>query len=279
MLPRPSLSILALTLLTLLTSLTHSHIVITYPGWRGDNLHTNGTVEESDGLVASYLGDQATPDQQIYPYGMQWSYPCGGMPTSRNRTLWPVQGGAVALQPGWFQGHATAFFYMNLGLGTTPPNMSHVMVPAFQIIGPTSQPYPGTNSPTSFKHPLALTNTIVHRLLLPPPSAPPHQHHGECRRQRHDPSDRDGRPRRRPLQLRRHHVREPGRRARGQLLQLLQLDRHRLRARLHDQRARQFGRATKYAIQCADGADGGGVGGLDVDVLREERGSGFVYRD
>lgn len=66
------------------------------------------------------------------------------MPTSTNRTLWPVQGGAVAIQPGWFQGHATAFFYINLGLGTIPPNMSHPMVPAFQIVGPTSQPYPGT---------------------------------------------------------------------------------------------------------------------------------------
>lgn len=66
------------------------------------------------------------------------------MPTTTNRTLWPVQGGAIAIQPGWFAGHATAFFYINMGYGTIPPNMSHVMVPAFQIIGPTSQPYPGT---------------------------------------------------------------------------------------------------------------------------------------
>lgn len=66
------------------------------------------------------------------------------MPTSTNRTLWPVKGGAVALQPGWFQGHATAFFYMNMGFGTVPDNMSNVMVPAFQIVGPTKQPYPGS---------------------------------------------------------------------------------------------------------------------------------------
>jgi len=75
---------------------------------------------------------------------MQWMYPCGGMPTSTNRTKWPVSGGAIAIQPGWFQGHATAFIYMNLGLGTVPPNMSHVMVPPFQIVGPSAQPYPGT---------------------------------------------------------------------------------------------------------------------------------------
>ncbi|KAG9241848.1 hypothetical protein BJ878DRAFT_544825 [Calycina marina] len=104
-----------------------AHIVLTYPGWRGDNLITNDT----------------------FPYGMQWMYPCGGHPTTTNRTLWPVTGGAISLQPGWFQGHATAFFYMNLGYGTDgpgggPPNMSFPMVPVFQIVGPSKNPYPGT---------------------------------------------------------------------------------------------------------------------------------------
>ncbi|OXV11475.1 hypothetical protein Egran_00763 [Elaphomyces granulatus] len=66
------------------------------------------------------------------------------MPTSTNRTKWPTQGGAISLQPGWFQGHKTAFVYFNLGLGTVPPNMSHVMLPPFQIVGPTNNPYPGT---------------------------------------------------------------------------------------------------------------------------------------
>lgn len=80
---------------------------------------------------------------------MQWMYPCGGHPPTTNRTLWPITGGAIALQPGWFQGHATAFFYMNLGFGTDgpgggPPNMSFPMVPLFQIVGPTRDPYPGT---------------------------------------------------------------------------------------------------------------------------------------
>lgn len=66
------------------------------------------------------------------------------MPTSTNRTKWPVKGGAVAVQPGWFQGHSKAFIYINIGFGTIPPNMSHIMVPVFQIQGPTNKPYPGT---------------------------------------------------------------------------------------------------------------------------------------
>lgn len=66
------------------------------------------------------------------------------MPTSTNRTKWPVQGGAISIQPGWFQGHATAFFYFNLGLGAVPQNMSSPMLPPFQIIGPSANPYPGT---------------------------------------------------------------------------------------------------------------------------------------
>lgn len=53
------------------------------------------------------------------------------------------------MQPGWFQGHQTAFMYINLGFGTDgpdggPPNMSNPMVSPFQIIGPSANPYPGT---------------------------------------------------------------------------------------------------------------------------------------
>ncbi|KAI1007886.1 hypothetical protein K3495_g356 [Podosphaera aphanis] len=114
-------------IIALAASNARSHTVITYPGWRGDNLITNST----------------------FPYGMQWMYPCGGMPTTPNRTNWPLTGGAIAIQPGWFQGHATAFFYINLGYGTNgpdggPPNMSFPMVPVFQIVGPSNSPYPGT---------------------------------------------------------------------------------------------------------------------------------------
>lgn len=67
----------------------------------------------------------------------------GGMPISTNRTLWPVTGGAVGIQPGWFPGHATAFFYINLGEGTIPLNYSLPMVPVFQITGPSNQQYEG----------------------------------------------------------------------------------------------------------------------------------------
>lgn len=144
---------LASPILALLSTatLTSAHTVITYPGWRGDNLITNDT----------------------FPYGMQWMYPCkfftanpsfpsqvlcgsltphstgGGHPLLGNRTYWPTTGGAIALQPGWFQGHQTAFMYINLGYGTDgpdggPPNMSNPMVSPFQIIGPSANPYPGT---------------------------------------------------------------------------------------------------------------------------------------
>lgn len=41
---------------------------------------------------------------EILSISQQWMYPCGGMPMSTNRSLWPVSGGALALQPGWFSG-------------------------------------------------------------------------------------------------------------------------------------------------------------------------------
>lgn len=70
----PSLrAVVAISLATLFTSsLVSAHTVITYPGWRGDNLHTNGSVVDSQGLG---VGDNNT-----YPYGMQWMYPCNSPP-------------------------------------------------------------------------------------------------------------------------------------------------------------------------------------------------------
>ncbi|KAI9755684.1 MAG: hypothetical protein M4579_004182 [Chaenotheca gracillima] len=111
-------------------SLVSAHTVITYPGWRGDTLKTNDD----------------------FPYGMQWEYPCGGLPVTKNRTNWPITGGAIALQPGWFRGHHTAFFYINMGYSNDlsvdilggPPNMSFPMMPVFQITGPTNEKYDGT---------------------------------------------------------------------------------------------------------------------------------------
>ena len=71
------------------------------------------------------------------------------MSTTTNRTYWSTKGGAIAFQPGWFQGHATALMYVNLGIGSDAPdggplNMSFPMVPPFQILGPSKNPYPGT---------------------------------------------------------------------------------------------------------------------------------------
>ncbi|KAI1827643.1 hypothetical protein F4861DRAFT_535850 [Xylaria intraflava] len=119
--------LLSLYLATAAATLATAHTVITYPGWRGNNLHTN----------------------EQWPYGMQWDYPCGGLTLSKNRTYWPTTGGAIAFQPGWFQGHQTALLYMNLGVGTDGPdggpiNMSNPMLSQIQLLGPSNGPYPGT---------------------------------------------------------------------------------------------------------------------------------------
>ncbi|GFP52861.1 hypothetical protein ACSS6W_000267 [Trichoderma asperelloides] len=118
---------LSLLLSLALTALVEAHIVLVYPGTRGNNLITNDT----------------------FPYGMQWMYPCGGLGTSRNRTYWPTTGGAVSFQPGWFRGHLQAQLQINLGYGTDgpdggPPNMSNIMLKPFMLLGPTNNPYPGT---------------------------------------------------------------------------------------------------------------------------------------
>ncbi|MCJ1263989.1 hypothetical protein MMC22_003860 [Lobaria immixta] len=68
----------------------------------------------------------------------------GGMPISQNRTLWPVKGGAIGLQPGWFPGHSSAFFYINLGEGTVPINYSLPMQSVFEITGPSNVLYNGS---------------------------------------------------------------------------------------------------------------------------------------
>jgi len=69
------------------------------------------------------------------------------MPLSTNRTKWPVNGGAVSIQPGWFPGHSLALFYINIGINNpgelAPPNMSHPVVPPFQLVGPNNVEYDG----------------------------------------------------------------------------------------------------------------------------------------
>jgi len=45
-------------------------------------------------------------------------------------------------------GHSIAFIYINIGFAgpgqLAPPNMSHPVVPPFQIVGPTNEAYDGT---------------------------------------------------------------------------------------------------------------------------------------
>lgn len=70
------------------------------------------------------------------------------MGLSRNRTYWPISGGAVSFEPGWRRGHEKAVGYINLGIGTEgpdhgPKNMSFPMVHEFKILGPTNEEYDG----------------------------------------------------------------------------------------------------------------------------------------
>lgn len=63
-------------------SLAAAHTVIVYPGWRGNNIHTNGTISSTDAHIKpgsigiNYEGN----DTYGFPYGMQWMYPCTSYP-------------------------------------------------------------------------------------------------------------------------------------------------------------------------------------------------------
>lgn len=112
-----------LNVLAIMAVAVRGHTVITYPGWRGNNLIVNSS----------------------FPFGMGWSYPCGGIGPTTNRTAWPLDGsGAFAFQPGWFSGHLQNLMYINLCLGAEPANCSLPMLPVFELRGPSNNPYPGT---------------------------------------------------------------------------------------------------------------------------------------
>lgn len=60
-------------------SLATAHTVIVYPGWRGNNIHTNGTKSDTDPSIPDgSIGINYHEDTGTYgfPYGMQWMYPC-----------------------------------------------------------------------------------------------------------------------------------------------------------------------------------------------------------
>lgn len=69
------------------------------------------------------------------------------MPQTNNRTKWPVNGGALSVQPGWFPGHASALIYINIGIQEpgheAPKNMSHPVHPVIGLEGPSNDEYPG----------------------------------------------------------------------------------------------------------------------------------------
>ncbi|KAM0712038.1 hypothetical protein Q7P37_011132 [Cladosporium fusiforme] len=126
-------------------SISQAHTVITYPGWRGNNLHTNGTLpEDNPDSLGIDVGENGTV---TFPWGQQWMYPCGGMPQTNNRTKWPVDGGGISIQPGWFPGHSRAQVYINIGIQESghlaPRNMSHPVHPPFEITGPHNLQYNG----------------------------------------------------------------------------------------------------------------------------------------
>jgi hypothetical protein len=60
-----------------------------------------------------------------------------------NRTKWPIDGGGVIVIPGWNAGHPTSFWYVNMGFGNDPPNMTNIVLPVFQSTGPSANPFPG----------------------------------------------------------------------------------------------------------------------------------------
>lgn len=127
--------------------MSSNQLTPSFKGWRGDSLHTNGTLpqDDPDALGINTYENGTTS----FPYGMQWMYPCGGMAqgASPNRTKWPLGGGALSFQPGWFPGHSKALIYVNIGIQEqgmkAPPNYSHPVVPPFQLLGPTNVEYPG----------------------------------------------------------------------------------------------------------------------------------------
>lgn len=132
-------SIMQILALLAFAARAHAHLHISYPGWRGENLVKNGTVTETNGLSLGF--PNGTTDSPVFPYGMQWQYPCGGLPVGQNRTAWPING-ALSFQPGLQAGHSKALVYVNLGLGNIPANYSLPMVSVFNIDGPTNAEYP-----------------------------------------------------------------------------------------------------------------------------------------
>lgn len=60
----------------LLSATVSAHTVITYPGWRGDNLLDDGY----NTPLFDQTGGLGVGPNDTYPYGRQWIYPCMTVP-------------------------------------------------------------------------------------------------------------------------------------------------------------------------------------------------------
>ncbi|KAL0639655.1 hypothetical protein Q9L58_001222 [Maublancomyces gigas] len=91
-------------LATLSATVVSAHFRVKYPYWRGDSIAT------------------------------QNSYPCGGVDqtiSANNRTLWPIDGGALVFSPG----HDFAQTYVNLGLGNEVTRFNITLAAPFNQTG------------------------------------------------------------------------------------------------------------------------------------------------
>jgi predicted nicotinamide N-methyase len=68
-------SLSSLVALVATAAVASAHTVITYPGWRGNNIQTNGTEANGD-VIPGSLGITFENGTVGFPYGMQWMYPC-----------------------------------------------------------------------------------------------------------------------------------------------------------------------------------------------------------
>lgn len=68
---------LVLLALTAFLGRAWSHLILTYPGTRGNNLLSSGRTPDNqvpmDGLGVHYNNQT---NELEYPYGMEWIYPC-----------------------------------------------------------------------------------------------------------------------------------------------------------------------------------------------------------
>ncbi|KAF3196871.1 hypothetical protein TWF106_004044 [Orbilia oligospora] len=83
-----------------LATAVQAHYSIEYPTWRADSF------EE--------------------PYN-QWLRPCAGANTTRNRTVWPLDGGSIVLG----LHHSFDYIFVNLGLGTEVASFNISLTPNF----------------------------------------------------------------------------------------------------------------------------------------------------